>query len=74
LDERNEAVKAMMEMAIKACRDEGKYIGICGQAPSDFPEITRWLVQQGIESIALNPDSVLKMTEIVLAVEAEQGG
>jgi hypothetical protein len=56
-------VKAvLMEMAIRACREEGKYIGICGQAPSDFPEITRWLVQQGIESIALNPDSVLKMT------------
>ncbi len=72
LDERNDAVAAMMEMAIKACREEGKYIGICGQAPSDFPEITRWLVQQGIESIALNPDSVLKMTQIVLEVEAEQ--
>ena len=71
-DERDEAVAALMEMAIKACREEGKYIGICGQAPSDFPEITRWLVQQGIESIALNPDSVLKMTQLVLEVEAEQ--
>jgi pyruvate,water dikinase len=72
LDERNEAVTVLMEMAIRACREEGKYIGICGQAPSDFPEITRWLVEQGIESIALNPDSVLKMTQLVLEVEAEQ--
>jgi pyruvate,water dikinase len=72
LDERNEAVAVLMEMAIRACRKENKYIGICGQAPSDFPEITRWLVQQGIESIALNPDSVLKMTQLVLDVEAEQ--
>jgi pyruvate,water dikinase len=72
LDERNEAVAVLMEMAIRACREEGKYIGICGQAPSDFPEITRWLVEQGIESIALNPDSVLKMTQLVLEVEAEQ--
>ncbi len=69
-DERDDAVAILMEMAIKACREEGKYIGICGQAPSDFPEITRWLVQQGIESIALNPDSVLKMTQLVLEVEA----
>ncbi|WOJ93145.1 phosphoenolpyruvate synthase [Congregibacter variabilis] len=71
-DERDDAVAALMEMAIRACREEGKYVGICGQAPSDFPEITRWLVEQGIESIALNPDSVLKMTELVLEVEAEQ--
>jgi pyruvate,water dikinase len=70
-DERNPAVAALMEMAIRACREEGKYIGICGQAPSDFPEITRWLVRQGIESIALNPDSMLKMTQLVLDVEAE---
>jgi pyruvate,water dikinase len=72
LDERNPAVAVLMEMAIKACREEGKYIGICGQAPSDFPEITRWLVEHGIDSIALNPDSVLKMTRLVLDVEAEQ--
>ena len=70
-DERNEAVLILMEMAIRACRKAGKYIGICGQAPSDFPEITRWLVEQGIESIALNPDSVLKMTTLVLEVEAQ---
>jgi len=70
-DERNEAVLDLMEMAIKACRETGKYVGICGQAPSDFPEITRWLVEQGIESISLNPDSVLKMTQVVLEIEQE---
>jgi pyruvate,water dikinase len=68
-DERNPAVAVLMGMAIAACRQQGKYIGICGQAPSDFPEITRWLVQQGIGSIALNPDSVLKMTQIVADAE-----
>jgi len=71
-DERNPAVAKLMGMAIAACRKQHKYIGICGQAPSDFPEITRWLVQQGIDSIALNPDSVLKMTQIV--AEAEKNG
>ena len=68
-DERDEAVGALMEMAIQACHDAGKYIGICGQAPSDFPEITRWLVSRGIDSISLNPDSVLKMTRVVLDME-----
>jgi len=71
-DERNEAVTALMEMAIKACKAQGKYIGICGQAPSDFPEITRWLVDQGIDSISLNPDSILKMTEVVVEMEHQQ--
>jgi pyruvate,water dikinase len=70
-DERNEAVLDLMEMAIKTCRAEGKYVGICGQAPSDFPEITRWLVERGIDSISLNPDSVLKMTQVVLEMEQE---
>ncbi len=69
-DERNDAVAALMGMAIRACKKAGKYIGICGQAPSDFPEITRWLVEQDIESIALNPDSILKMTQLVLDVES----
>lgn len=70
-DERNEAVLALMEMAINACRAQNKYIGICGQAPSDFPEITRWLVQHGIDSISLNADSVVRMMEVVVKVEAE---
>lgn len=69
-DERNPAVAVLMSMAIKACRERGQYIGICGQAPSDFPEITRWLVQQGIDSIALNPDSLLKMAVIITEAEA----
>jgi pyruvate,water dikinase len=68
-DERNPAVLRLMEMAIKACTAKGKYIGICGQAPSDYPEITQWLVEQGIESISLNPDSVLQMTQVVLDIE-----
>jgi pyruvate,water dikinase len=71
-DERNEAVLALMKMAIDACNKAEKYVGICGQAPSDFPEITRWLVQQGIGSMSLNPDSVLRMTQVVLDTEAEQ--
>jgi len=68
-DERNEAVKVMMKMAIDACKARNKYVGICGQAPSDFPETTRWLVEQGISSISLNPDSVIDMTQQVLEVE-----
>jgi len=72
-DERNEAVLKLMEMAITACKKAGKYIGICGQAPSDFPEITRWLVEQGIESMSLNPDSVLPMTQVVLDTEKKLG-
>ncbi len=58
-DERNEAVKKLLEMAIKACRKEGKYIGICGQGPSDHPDFAKWLVDQGIESVSLSPDSVM---------------
>ena len=59
---------------IAACRRHGKYVGICGQAPSDFPEITAWLVEQGIESMSLNPDSVLAMTRTVLDMEAKLSG
>jgi pyruvate,water dikinase len=69
-DERDPAVAALMQMAITACRKQGKYIGICGQAPSDFPEITHWLVEQGITSIALNPDSLLSMAAIVANAES----
>lgn len=68
-DERNAAVLALIEMAITACKKHNKYVGICGQAPSDFPEITKWLVKQNIDSISLNPDSVLPMTEIILQEE-----
>ncbi len=59
-DERNPAVRVLLEMAIKACRQQGKYIGICGQGPSDHPDFAKWLVEQGIESISLNPDTVLE--------------
>jgi len=59
-DERNEAVKIMLEMAIKACKKHNKYIGICGQGPSDHPELARWLLDQGIESMSLNPDTVVE--------------
>jgi len=59
-DERNEAVKAMLSMAITACRKQGKYIGICGQGPSDHPELAKWLLDQGIESMSLNPDTVVE--------------
>ncbi len=58
-DERNDAVKAMLSMAIQACRKAGKYIGICGQGPSDHPDLAQWLVGEGIESISLNPDTVV---------------
>ena len=58
-DERDEAVKALLSLAIKACRARGKYIGICGQGPSDHPELAKWLLDQGIESISLNPDTVV---------------
>ncbi len=68
-DERDEAVRIFLKMAIEACRRRGKYIGICGQAPSDYPEIAEFLVRQGITSISLNPDSVLKAWENVLAIE-----
>ncbi len=59
-DERDDAVKALLAMAIKACRQAGKYIGICGQGPSDHPDFARWLVDQGIDSLSLNPDTVVE--------------
>ena len=59
-DERDEAVKALLKMAIDACKRQGKYIGICGQGPSDHPDLAKWLVDQGIESMSLNPDSVVE--------------
>ncbi|MCU7933070.1 MAG: phosphoenolpyruvate synthase [Candidatus Thiodiazotropha sp. (ex Codakia rugifera)] len=58
-DERNPAVKKMLSMAIQACNDAGKYVGICGQGPSDYPDLAEWLVEQRIASISLNPDTVV---------------
>jgi pyruvate,water dikinase len=58
-DERDAAVKAMLSMSIRACRKHGKYVGICGQGPSDHPDLARWLMEQGIDSLSLNPDTVV---------------
>lgn len=59
-DERNEAVKALLHMAISTCKKAGKYIGICGQGPSDHQDFAQWLMKEGIDSVSLNPDSVLE--------------
>jgi pyruvate, water dikinase len=59
-DERDEAVKKLMSMTIEACHRRGKYVGICGQGPSDHPDLARWLLDQGIESMSLNPDTVVE--------------
>jgi pyruvate,water dikinase len=59
-DERNPAVKALLSMAIQACRKADKYVGICGQGPSDHPDLAQWLVQQGIAAISLTPDTVVE--------------
>jgi pyruvate, water dikinase len=72
-DERNEAVLRMIRMAIEAAKRNSKKIGICGQAPSDYPEFARFLVAQGIDSISLNPDSVLKTMIDVAATEERLG-
>ena len=58
-DERDAAVKKLLSMAIAECRKQGKYVGICGQGPSDHPDLAYWLMEQGISSVSLNPDSVL---------------
>jgi pyruvate,water dikinase len=58
-DERNPAIKALLSMAIQACKARGKYVGICGQGPSDHPDFAAWLVEEGIDSVSLNPDTVL---------------
>ncbi len=59
-DERDPAVKSLLSTAIRACKDAGKYIGICGQGPSDHPDLARWLVDEGIDSLSLNPDTVVE--------------
>lgn len=70
-NEKNDAVKELIEEAIKVCQNNNKYIGICGQGPSDFPDFAQFLVEKGIESISLNPDSVLK-TKIAIAETEKQ--
>ncbi len=70
-DERDPAVKAMLHMAIDACRRLNKYVGICGQGPSDHPDFAKWLVEEGIETISLNPDTVVE-TWLYLAKEVQK--
>ncbi|MBI3597825.1 MAG: phosphoenolpyruvate synthase [Nitrospirae bacterium] len=72
-DERNEAVKSMIATVIKAAKAKGRKIGICGQAPSDYPEFARFLVEQGIDSISLNPDAVMKTTVTIVETEKASG-
>ena len=71
-DERDPAVKVMMANAIAACRKAGKYVGICGQGPSDHPDLARWLMDQGITAVSLNPDTVID-TWLFLAGESQAG-
>jgi pyruvate,water dikinase len=68
-DERNPAVLKMLEEVIKKCKEKNKYIGICGQAPSDFPEIVEFLVKNKIDSISVNPDAVIKTINLVKKAE-----
>ncbi len=70
-DERNNAVLKMIETVIKKCKERDKYVGICGQAPSDFPEIVKFLVENNIDSISVNPDVVFKTIEMVASFENE---
>jgi pyruvate,water dikinase len=68
-DERNQAIKNLLQMAIAGAKRNQRKIGICGQAPSDYPEFAQFLVEQGIDSISLNPDSVLKTKLHIAEVE-----
>jgi pyruvate,water dikinase len=70
-DERNPAVKKLLAMAIQTAKKKGKYIGICGQGPSDHPDLAQWLMEQGIESVSLNPDTVVD-TWLALAKSKER--
>ena len=63
----------MIRLAVEGCRRNGKHSGLCGQAPSDYPEMAEYLVEIGIDSISLNPDTVLKTTQRVLALETKLG-
>ncbi|ADC88687.1 phosphoenolpyruvate synthase [Thermocrinis albus DSM 14484] len=73
-DERNEAVKRLISQLIKVAKEKGKKVGICGQGPSDFPDFAQFLVEEGIDSISLNPDSVLKTLLVVVEAEKNKGG
>ena len=69
-DERDEGVMEMIRLAVEGCRRNGIHSGLCGQAPSDYPEMAEYLVRLGIDSMSLNPDTVLKTTQQVLDIEA----
>ena len=71
-DERNASVKQLIQMAVQAAKRSGKPIGICGQAPSDFPEVAQFLVGLGINSMSLNPDSVINITRLVAEYEQQR--
>jgi len=70
-NEKNEAVKELIKEVVKVCKEKGKYSGICGQAPSDFPDFAEFLVELGIESVSLNPDSIIK-TMLVVSEKEKQ--
>lgn len=70
-DERNEVVKHMIARVVGICKQKKKYCGICGQAPSDFPDFAEFLVEQGIDSMSLNPDTIIKTTLLVAKKEKE---
>jgi pyruvate,water dikinase len=70
-DERNEAVKRLISQLISLAKEKGKKVGICGQGPSDFPDFAQFLVEEGIDSISLNPDSVLKTLLVIADAEAK---
>ncbi|MFU8790452.1 MAG: putative PEP-binding protein, partial [Methylobacter sp.] len=72
-DERDPGVKDMIRLAVEGARRNGKHCGLCGQAPSDYPEMAEFLVEIGIDSMSLNPDSVLKTTQLVLDTERRLG-
>ena len=69
-DERDEGVKEMIRLAVEGCRRHHMHSGLCGQAPSDYPDMAEYLVELGIDSMSLNPDTVLKTTQLVADVEA----
>jgi pyruvate,water dikinase len=69
-NEQNDAVKELLKTVIAGAKKHGKYIGICGQGPSDYPEFAQFLVEQGIESMSLNPDTILKT--LVMTAETEK--
>jgi len=73
VDERNAAVKTMIASVIRTAKAKGRKIGICGQAPSDYPEFAEFLVEQGIDSLSLNPDAVMRTTVRILEAEKRLG-